>query len=67
VFALAAAGGVVLGQSDRRRLPILLAPVALAVLTTLLAFGYSRFRYGADVSLIVLAAVALDSAARRRR
>jgi hypothetical protein len=66
VFALAAAGGVVLGRLDRARLVILLAPVALAVLTTLLAFGYSRFRYAADVSLIVLAAVALDAALRRR-
>ncbi|MEA2448418.1 MAG: hypothetical protein QOG63_350 [Thermoleophilaceae bacterium] len=60
----------------RRRRPdvlILLAPVLLAVVTTLIAFGYSRFRYAADVSLIVLAAVAVErvlaryAAAPRRR
>jgi 4-amino-4-deoxy-L-arabinose transferase-like glycosyltransferase len=62
VFALAAAGGRLLARADRRRLAILLAPLAVAVLTTLLAFGYPRFRYAADVSLLVLAAIALDRA-----
>jgi hypothetical protein len=38
----------------------------LAVGTTLIAFGYPRFRYAADVSLIVLAAVLVDAAARTR-
>jgi 4-amino-4-deoxy-L-arabinose transferase-like glycosyltransferase len=70
VFALAAAGGWLLARADRRRLVVLLAPLAVAVLTTLLAFGYTRFRYAADVSLLVLAAIALDRAftgGRRRR
>jgi hypothetical protein len=48
----------------RRRAPgklaILLAPVVLAIGTTLIAFGYPRFRYAADVSLIVLGAVLID-------
>ena len=46
---------------------MLLAPVALAHRTTLIAFGYSRFRYAADVSLIVLAGYAVDRALRRRK
>ena len=61
IFALAIAGAAVLWRIDRLRLAILLAPVALAVLITLLAFGYPRFRYAADVALIVLAAVACDA------
>ena len=52
-------------------LAIMLAPVVLAAGTTLIAFGYPRFRYAADVALIVLAAALLDrladQAARRRR
>jgi 4-amino-4-deoxy-L-arabinose transferase-like glycosyltransferase len=51
----------------RTELAILLAPVVLAVGTTLIAFGYPRFRYAADVVLIVLAAVALERAAQARR
>jgi hypothetical protein len=42
------------------RLAILLAPVVLAIGTSLIAFGYPRFRYAADVSLIVLGAVLVD-------
>jgi 4-amino-4-deoxy-L-arabinose transferase-like glycosyltransferase len=70
VLALGSAGAWAL----RRRpgtLAILLAPVVLAVGTTLIAFGYPRFRYAADVLLIVLAAALLDrlaaQAALRRR
>jgi hypothetical protein len=70
VLALGAAGAWAL----RRRpgtLAILLAPVVLALGTTLIAFGYPRFRYAADVVLIVLAATLLDrlaaQAALRRR
>jgi hypothetical protein len=39
----------------------------LAVGTTLIAFGYPRFRYAADVSLIVLGAALLDRVARARK
>jgi hypothetical protein len=39
----------------------------LAVFTTLIAFGYPRFRYAADVSLIVLGAVLVDRFALRLR
>jgi 4-amino-4-deoxy-L-arabinose transferase-like glycosyltransferase len=48
-------------------LAILLAPLVLAVVTTFVAFGYPRFRYAADVSLIVMAAVWLDAAIAGRR
>jgi hypothetical protein len=66
VLALGLAGA----WSLRRRagaLAILLAPVVLAVATSLIAFGYPRFRYAADVSLIVMAAVWLDAAVSARR
>jgi 4-amino-4-deoxy-L-arabinose transferase-like glycosyltransferase len=62
--------GLVGAWSLRRRpgpLAILLAPVVLAIATTVIAFGYPRFRYAADVSLIVMAAVWLDAAIAGRR
>jgi hypothetical protein len=62
---LVLAGGIAGAWMLRRRreLVILLAPLVLAVVTTLIAFGYPRFRFAADVGLIVLASYA---AARRR-
>jgi hypothetical protein len=65
VLALGIAGAVML---RRRRLLVglLLAPLALALVTTLIAFGYSRFRYAADLSLIVLGAAAIDRLLDRR-
>jgi hypothetical protein len=61
---LVVAAGLAGMWTMRRRAPgklaILLAPVVLAVGTTLVAFGYPRFRYAADVSLIVLGAVLVD-------
>jgi hypothetical protein len=71
VLALGLAGAWALRKRPGT-LAILLAPVILAVGTTLIAFGYPRFRYAADVSLIVLGAALLDrvaaaQAARRRR
>jgi hypothetical protein len=62
----AVAGLVVL---HRRRLP--LSPyLSIAVMTTLTAavsFGITRYRVGADVALVVLAAVAVDAFLTRRR
>jgi hypothetical protein len=55
----AGAAGAWLIRRRRLELVLLLAPLALAVVTTLLAFGYPRFRYAADVGLIVLAGCAL--------
>jgi 4-amino-4-deoxy-L-arabinose transferase-like glycosyltransferase len=64
VLALGIAGA----WSMRRRagaLAILLAPMVLAVVTTFVAFGYPRFRYAADVSLIVMGAVWLETVGRQ--
>jgi asparagine N-glycosylation enzyme membrane subunit Stt3 len=46
----------------RRKVPvwILLAPFVTVTLTALLAYGQIRFRHSAELSLVVLAAVALD-------
>ena len=60
-------GAVALGRRRRGALAILLAPVALAVITSVAAFGYPRFRYAADVSLIVLGAVLIDRVVRARQ
>ncbi|HSO97750.1 MAG TPA: glycosyltransferase family 39 protein [Solirubrobacteraceae bacterium] len=47
----------------RRRAPWeLLAPVAMVVIVSALGWGIGRFRVGADVSLLVLAAVTLSGA-----
>jgi 4-amino-4-deoxy-L-arabinose transferase-like glycosyltransferase len=59
--------GVWLARAWRGRLAVLLTPVLLSVATSLVAFGYPRFRYAADVAVLVLAAVALDHAAGRLR
>jgi 4-amino-4-deoxy-L-arabinose transferase-like glycosyltransferase len=71
VLALGAAGAWALRRRKPGALAIMLAPVILAVGTTLIAFGYPRFRYAADVSLIVLGAALVDrlaaQAALRRR
>jgi hypothetical protein len=60
------AAGAWLIRRRRLQLLVLLAPLVLAVVTTLVAFGYPRFRYAADVGLIVLAGVALARVRLRR-
>ena len=60
VLAAGLAGAWALRGRAPGKLAILLAPVVLAVGTSLIAFGYPRFRYAADVSLIVLGAVLVD-------
>jgi 4-amino-4-deoxy-L-arabinose transferase-like glycosyltransferase len=69
LIPLAIWGAVVL----RRRgepLSLLLAPIVLVTVLSALTYGTSRFRAGADVSLVLLAAVAIERArewlARRR-
>jgi hypothetical protein len=65
VALLAIAGAVVL----RRRglsLLVLLAPVAMVSLSAALVYGSTRLRFAAEPSLVVLAAVAIDAALRRR-
>jgi 4-amino-4-deoxy-L-arabinose transferase-like glycosyltransferase len=66
VALLAIAGTVVLA---RRRGPwgILLSPLVLVLFVSITAYGFTRFRVGAEPALIVLAAVALDAAVTRAR
>ena len=51
----------------RRRIPIfpLLAPLAVVLITTALTYANARFRTPAEVVLVVLAAVAIDSGIAR--
>lgn len=67
--ALSVAGGVML---RRRRIPVfpLLVFPALVLVTTVITFGQVRYRATAEVTLVVLAAVAIDigvGAAKRKR
>jgi 4-amino-4-deoxy-L-arabinose transferase-like glycosyltransferase len=58
LMALAAVGAWTLVR-DRRPLLPLLAPLVVASVATALTFGFSQYRVGADVSLVVLAAAGL--------
>jgi hypothetical protein len=62
---LSVAGVVVL---RRRKVPVfpVLAPVAAVVIAVAFTYGQTRFRAPAEISLALLAAVALDAAVRRR-
>jgi hypothetical protein len=66
VLACGLAGAWTMRRRSPGALAILLAPVLLAIGTTLIAFGYPRFRYATDVALIVLGALLLDRLATRR-
>jgi hypothetical protein len=61
----AVAGALVL---RRRRTPlwIMLVPILVVSATALLTYGNLRFREPAELSVVVLAAVALDALWRRR-
>ena len=45
---------------------ILLAPFVVVSITALVTYGNQRFREPADIALVILAAVALDTLTRRR-
>jgi 4-amino-4-deoxy-L-arabinose transferase-like glycosyltransferase len=62
---LALLGALVL---RRRRAPlvVLLAPCLLVLLVALATYGSTRFRFAAEPAIVVLAAVALEEALRRR-
>lgn len=65
-LAFAVGGFVVLGRwRQRRDLALLLAPVVLSVLVSMASWGNTRLRAGADVALVVGAAVALEAVVRR--
>ena len=59
VVMLLALAGAVLLRRDRGALLVLLAPVAMVVAVAVATYGSSRFRFGAEPALTVLAAVAL--------
>jgi 4-amino-4-deoxy-L-arabinose transferase-like glycosyltransferase len=58
--------GIVLLRRRRVPLLIVLAPFVTVTLTTLLAYGQIRFRHSAELSLVVLAAVAVDGLLHQR-
>ena len=62
IAVLAVVGGVLLRR--RRTAPLfpLLAAPAVVLLTVVVTYGLTRFRFAAETSLIVLAAVAIDAA-----
>ena len=67
---LAVVGGIVLGRRGARLLPLLAMPV-LVVIVSAAFYGLARFRLPAEITIVVLAAAALDHAwtwlrARRR-
>jgi 4-amino-4-deoxy-L-arabinose transferase-like glycosyltransferase len=59
LLPLAALGAWVLVRRRRPLLP-LLAPVLMATIATALTYGFSHYRIGADVALVVLGATGLD-------
>ncbi len=66
LLPLALLGGWALLRRGRPLLP-LLAPVLMATIATALTYGFSHYRVGADVSVIVLAAAGLGWLPWRRR
>jgi 4-amino-4-deoxy-L-arabinose transferase-like glycosyltransferase len=66
VVALLAAAGALVLRRRRQPLLVLLAPVVMVSLTAAVVYGSTRLRFAAEPSLVVLAAVALDAAWRRR-
>jgi 4-amino-4-deoxy-L-arabinose transferase-like glycosyltransferase len=52
-------GGLLVWRRRRSDLAILLAPVVLVVAQTLFGYGIPRFRHAAEITLVVLAGVAL--------
>ncbi len=65
LVALALAGALTL-RHRRRELWILAVPVVLVCVTALVTYGNQRFRAPAEITLVVLAALALDAAWRSR-
>lgn len=63
--ALAVLGAVALRRRGGR-LALLLAPMVVALAVSVTGYGVPRFREPADLAIVVLAAVALDSLAARR-
>ncbi|HEU5301545.1 MAG TPA: glycosyltransferase family 39 protein [Acidimicrobiia bacterium] len=67
ILAGLAVGGIVVLRRGRALVWPLLVPVALVTMIAAFAYGTIRFRVPAEVSIVVLAAVALDAVWKRRR
>lgn len=65
VALLAVGGSVLLARRRPFALVVLLAPVVMVLLVAIATYGGTRFRYAAEPSLVILAAVALVAAAER--
>jgi len=59
--------GLVLLRRRRAPLLVLLSPVVVVLASTAAGFGLPRFRHAAELSIVVLAAVALEALLSRRR
>jgi hypothetical protein len=66
LLALAVAGGVLM-RRRRAVLLVLLAPAVMVTIMSFLGYGITRFRLAAEISIVVLAAVALVAIAERAR
>jgi 4-amino-4-deoxy-L-arabinose transferase-like glycosyltransferase len=67
LLPLAFAGGAGLMRARRGDLQLLLAPVALVVLLSLIGYGIPRFRAPAEITIVVLASLAVAGLLERRR
>jgi 4-amino-4-deoxy-L-arabinose transferase-like glycosyltransferase len=66
LLALAVWGAVLL-RRRRETLLVLLAPAAMVTIMSFLGYGITRFRMAAEISIVVLAAVALAGLVERAR
>lgn len=63
LLPLAFAGAILLRR--RKDLIVLLSPIVIVTLVSAYGWGLTRFRHGADIAIVVLAAVALVELGRR--
>jgi 4-amino-4-deoxy-L-arabinose transferase-like glycosyltransferase len=63
---LAIGGAVALWRGRRELLAVLLGPAVLVTLASIAGYGLTRFRMAAEISIVVLAATAVDAWLRRR-
>src|SRR3954462_4595143 len=66
LLPLVVGGGVLLWRRDRGAAAILLAPALLVTISSAIAYGNPRFRQAFELSIVVLAALALVRLAERR-
>jgi 4-amino-4-deoxy-L-arabinose transferase-like glycosyltransferase len=67
LLPFAIAGGVGLYRRRRSDMLILLAPVAMVIVQSLIGYGIPRFRHAAEITIVVLAGVAVSRLLDRRR